>query len=212
MTNEVVNKSIYDKIIDKGSLDASEIIKLGKEKAKTILDDIISEANQDTIKVIKNSKRANQDKIGLIITNNEREFKKEILFKKKELIDKLFIEVLNELKNLDDKSLFNLVKKSILNESINKKEIIKVNKADYKKYLSLFSSGEAASVVELDKLNKELGKDYNLKISNDPVNIDGGFIIISEFFDINLSFTSILNSIKEKEETAIAEILYKEEI
>lgn len=211
MINEVVNKSIYDKIIEKGSLDASEIIKLGTEKAIVMKESIINEAKADANKLIHHNNKINQDKIKAMTTNFERLAKKEILFKKKELIDEVFNLALNRLKELNDSKFVEFVKKYILAESLKGDEVIKVNKADYGKYLSLFSSEKPASLVTLDKLNKELGPKYNLKLSNISVNIDGGFIIVNDKFDIDLSFNCILNLIKEKQETQIANILYNEE-
>ena len=211
MSKELVNKSIYDKIIDKGSLDASEILKLGKEKIEIMKDNIISEAKKEANKLIEHNSKQNQEKIKTKTTNLERLTKKEILFKKKELIDKIIDQALIKLKSLNDKQFIELVKKYILAETLTGNEVIKVNKADYGKYLSLFSSDKPKDLVVLDKLNKELGANYNLKLSNSSVNIDGGFIVVSENFDIDLSFNSILNIIKEKQETQIANILYNEE-
>ncbi|HHW99717.1 MAG TPA: hypothetical protein GX740_00230, partial [Acholeplasmataceae bacterium] len=48
-----MNKSIYDKIIDKGSQDALEIINLGKQKAEAIENEIISEANLEAENILK---------------------------------------------------------------------------------------------------------------------------------------------------------------
>lgn len=211
MSSEVVNKSIYDKIIDRGSLDASEILNLGKEKAQILKDSIVSEAKADAFNKLENNSKANQDKTKAKTTDFERLAKKEILFKKKELIDEVFNLALMKLKSFKDSELFDLVKKYILAEAITGNEVIKVSKADYGKYLSLFSSEKPKNLVILDKLNQSLGNKYDLKLSSEHVNIDGGFIIVSEHFDIDLSFNSILNLIKEQQETKIANILYNEE-
>lgn len=211
MIKEVVNKSIYDKIIDKGSLDASEIISLGEQRAEVLRTSIISEAKAEAARKLEVNAKVNQEKVKAMTTAFERLAKKEILFKKKELIDDIFNLALNTLKKLSDFELFDFVKKYILAEKITGNEVIKVNKADYGKYLSLFSSNKPGDLVVLDKLNQKLGSKYNLKLSNEHVNINGGFIIESEHFDIDLSFDSILNIIKEQKETEIANILYNEE-
>jgi vacuolar-type H+-ATPase subunit E/Vma4 len=211
MNNEVVNKSIYDKIIDKGSLDASEIINLGKQKALALKEAIISEAQEEANKKLEINEKSSQDKVKTMTTAFERLAKKEILFKKKELIDETFNQALNKLKSMSDSELQSFVKKYLLAESLTGKEVLKVNKADYGRYLSLFSSAKPSDLVTLDKLNSKLGSKYNLKLSNEYVNIDGGFIIVGEHYDIDLSFNSILYIIKEQNETEIADILYHEE-
>jgi vacuolar-type H+-ATPase subunit E/Vma4 len=211
MNNEVVNKSIYDKIIDKGSLDASEIINLGKQKALALKEAIISEAQEEANKKLEINEKSSQDKVKTMTTAFERLAKKEILFKKKELIDETFNQALNKLKSMSDSELQSFVKKYLLAESLTGKEVLKVNKADYGRYLSLFSSAKPSDLVTLDKLNSKLGSKYNLKLSNEYVNIDGGFIIVGEYYDIDLSFNSILYIIKEQNETEIADILYHEE-
>lgn len=211
MSNEVVNKSIYDKIIDRGSLEALEIINQGKQKAEIIEKEIIDEATKDSELLLNKNAQVNQDKLKAAKTNFERFAKKEILFKKKELIEELFKVAHSKLKALNDIELFDLVKKHIQKENITGNEIIKVNKSEYGKYLSLFSSGKPSDLVVLDKLNRALGEGYNLKLGKDHVDIDGGFIIESENFDIDFSFASILNVIKESDETMIANILFNEE-
>ena len=86
-----------------------------------------------------------------------------------------------------------------------------MNKTDYSRYLSVFSTEKPSDLVTLDKLNKELGSGYNLKLSKQPVEINGGFILESENYDIDLSFVSVLNIIKESNETELANILFNEE-
>ncbi len=210
MTNEVVNKTIYDKIIEKGSLDAKDITNLGKQKAEEARDVIIEEANKDASRIVNNNQRQNQDKVKAMTTNFERLAKREILFKKKDLMDQLFVEAATELQKLSNKDLFNFVVSRLQKETLNGNEVLKVNKKDYNKYLELFSSSKAAKLVELDKLNKALGNKYKLTLSSDDVDIEGGFIVISEHFDINLSFVSILNIVKGANETELANILFSE--
>jgi len=206
-----VNKSIYDKIIDKGSQDALEIINLGKQKAEAIENEIISEANLEAENILKRNQKTNQDKLKAHKTQLERMSKREILFKKKELIDQLFLVALERLQNLKDEELFKYVLEHIKLERLTGNEIVRVNKTDYSRYLSVFSTEKPSDLVTLDKLNKELGSGYNLKLSKQPVEINGGFILESENYDIDLSFVSVLNIIKESNETELANILFNEE-
>jgi V/A-type H+-transporting ATPase subunit E len=99
----------------------------------------------------------------------------------------------------------------ILSEKINGDEIIQVNSQDYELYLRNFSSKAKGDLVVMDKLNQELGSShYNLKLSSTPANINGGFIIIGEAFDIDFSFETILSSLQEKYETEVAEKMFVE--
>ena len=50
-----------------------------------------------------------------------------------------------------------------------------------------------------------------ITLSNDSVDIVGGFIIACEYFDIDNSYEVILNNLSEELETTIAEMLFKSE-
>ena len=65
MSDVQVNKSIYEKIIEKGSLDASEIKKQGLNKAEALKNEIISEAEKEASKIIKRVEEQNQNRIKL---------------------------------------------------------------------------------------------------------------------------------------------------
>jgi len=211
MSDVQVNKSIYEKIIEKGSLDASEIKKQGLNKAEALKNEIISEAEKEASKIIKRVEEQNQNRIKLHKTNLERTYKREILFKKKQLLDDLIKASIQKLVALSNEDLYKFVVSSLKRENLTGNEIIKVNKNDYSKYLTLFSSEKPSELVNLDKLNKELGNNYQLKLAKDAVDIVGGFIVIGEKYDINFSFESILNIIKENYEKDLANILFKED-
>lgn len=211
MSDQQVNKSIYDKIIDKGSQEALEILNQGKQKAEALYNELISEANKEANRILNKNNEQNKNKIKTFKSEIERLNKKEILFKKKELINELFLLTLSRLKALDDEKLINYVINHLKKENLTGNEIIKVNKNDYSKYLSLFSTEKPGDLVNLDKLNQMLGKNINLKLSKEAVDIEGGFILVSDKYDINLSFESILKAFLLNNETEIANILFKEE-
>lgn len=210
MDTNVVNNTIYEKIVNKGSLDAQVIANAGKEAAEKIETEILSEAKAEAEKILNSSKIANNNLVESKRTELERLEKQQTLFKKKELIAQVFIDAKAQLTKIADDKLFGLICNYIKNENIAGDEYIQVSKEDYSKYLALLSTAKPAEEVLADKLNNALGDKYQLKLSNKPANIDSGFVIVGKNFDIDFSFNSILNIVKEKEETKIASILFEE--
>lgn len=205
--SKVAKSSIYEKIENKGAVDAKEISRIGQVRAEALKESIINAANDEASKLLAKSFEKNQDRIKTKTTEIEQIAKQKTLFKKKEIIDLIFEETHQKLLNISDDELFKLVLKLIKAENLVGDEVIKVSKADYPRYLKLFSSQKAADEVVLDKLNVN---NYQLKLSNQPVDINGGFIIIGTNFDIDLSYKSILQVIKENNETVIANMLFNE--
>lgn len=205
--SKVAKSSIYEKIENKGAVDAKEISRIGQVRAEALKESIINAANDEASKLLAKSFEKNQDRIKTKTTEIEQIAKQKTLFKKKEIIDLIFEETHQKLLNISDDELFKLVLKLIKAENLVGDEVIKVSKVDYPRYLKLFSSQKAADEVVLDKLNVN---NYQLKLSNQPVDINGGFIIVGTNFDIDLSYKSILQVIKENNETVIANMLFNE--
>jgi V/A-type H+-transporting ATPase subunit E len=207
----MANISIYEKIEEKGRLDANEINRLGKEKAQALEDSIIESAKQEINKFIYDATIKSDDKLKTKTTQLEQQFKQRSLSRKKELIDKVFDLALKKLNTLDDASYISLITKLILNENIKGDETLKVSTSDHAKFVRLLSSGKMVNdAYVLDKLNTLLGAKYQLKLAKSTVDIDGGFIIIGENYDIDVSYKTLLESIKETYESQIAKMLFED--
>jgi len=207
----VAKTSIYEKIEKKGQSDAQEITRLGKLKAKQLEETILGQAQDLINKNLSKTRERSREFLKTKITEIEQNAKQKSLLYKKELIKNVFTKALDKLKTISDDELQKLVKNLILSEKINGDEIIQVNSQDYELYLRNFSSKAKGDLVVMDKLNQELGSShYNLKLSSTPANINGGFIIIGEAFDIDFSFETILSSLQEKYETEVAEKMFVE--
>lgn len=206
----MANNSVYEKIELKGSLDAKEILRLGEEQAKAIEENILTSATQDIQNILLAKAAKNQEIVRTKKTELIQKTKQECLHKKQELISKVFDEVKEKMKAMSDEELFNLVVNMIKKENLTGAEVIKVSMSDYSRYLKLFSSKkDAGAITVLDKLNESLNnKKYNLQLSKETLNIDGGFVIIGESFDIDNSFQAIVNQFKEKYEADVAKILF----
>lgn len=199
--------SIYEKIEESGRLEAEKILTEGTKKAQELHDSIISEMMIRIDELKKNAKIKNDDAFKSQITSSEQTAKQTLLAHKKNLIHSLFLEVLNKLLSFDDDNLKNYVVNRIKQASIEGNEIIRVNEKDYKCYSKVFSLKDSS----LTKLNEILGENYNLKLSNEPVDISGGFIIEGKNFDIDYSFESCLKELEEEMEQELAVVLFEKD-
>lgn len=199
--------SIYEKIEESGRLEAEKILTEGTKKAQELHDSIISEMMIRIDELKKNAKIKNDDAFKSQITSSEQTAKQTLLAHKKNLIHSLFLDVLNKLLSFDDDNLKNYVVNKIKHASIEGNEIIRVNEKDYKRYSKVFSLKDSS----LTKLNEILGENYNLKLSNESVDISGGFIIEGKNFDIDYSFESCLKELEEEMEQELAVVLFEKD-
>ena len=205
------NSSIYKKIEEKGKLEAKEIVEAGEEKAAALKKSIEEGYEKEYKKVIDNATRSNADNLKTKLTQVDQSAKQKSLAIKKEAIDKVMERVHEKMLKLADNDLVNLVVKVISADSIQGNEIIKVSKEEYSKYLKLFATEQSGDPVSLNLLNDKLGKGYNLKLSKEPADIKGGFIIVGDRYDVDHSYKVLLDDLKEKYESEVAHTLFGNE-
>lgn len=203
-------KTIYDKIIDKGKEDAKVILADGLKKLEQLKLEKIEEAKNKQKDELKKQETLNQSKKQAALINARREAKKEEIKLKQALLKETVEEAVAKLDNLKQNELFDFVLKLVKEDNLSGKEVIYVNKKDYSKYLATFSSKKEGDLVELDKLNNALGKKYELKLSNKAMNLDGGFYIVSEKYDINHSYSALVDNFLAKLEADLNKILFSE--
>lgn len=203
-------KTIYDKIIDKGKEDAKVILADGLKKLEQLKLEKIEEAKNKQKEELKKQEALNQSKKQAALINARREAKKSEIKLKQALLKETVKEAVAKLDNLKQNELFDFVLKLVKEDDLSGKEIIYVNKKDYPKYLATFSSKKEGDLVELDKLNNALGKKFELRLSNKPKDLDGGFYIVSEKYDINHSYSALVDNLLAKLEADLNKILFSE--
>ena len=203
-------KTIYDKIIDKGKEDAKVILADGLKKLEQLKLEQIEEAKNKQKDELKKQEALNQSKYQAALINARREAKKSEIKLKQALLKATVKEAVAKLDNLKQNELFDFVLKLVKEDDLSGKEVIYVNKKDYSKYLATFSSKKEDELVELDKLNNALGKKFELKLSKKPKDLDGGFYIVSEKYDINHSYSALVDNLLAKLEADLNKILFSE--
>ncbi len=201
----MANSSIYEKIKSIGELEANTILEIGKAKAKEYYETKVNEAKAEIETLTSKYMDKNEDRKKTKLTQIEQAEKQKSLSLKKDLINDVFKEAKQKLIKMDDAKLTSFVIKLLKNETLKGDEYLQVSKNDYSRYFKLFSSGKVeASYGILDKL----GLPKAIKLSQTPASIDGGFIIVGKEYDVNYSYDTILEAIKEDDETQIANMLF----
>lgn len=205
----MANSSIYEKIEKKGALDAEKIYQSGLKRAQTVESEILNAAQAEADQIISKCQSRNADIIKTKTTEIEQAAKQKSLLKKKELIDEVINQAIIKLKHLSDNDWINIIVKLILLDELKGNEVIIASKDEQARFLRLFGNKLSGDYYQLDQLNKRLDNEkYQLKLARDTINIEGGFIILGEFFDIDYSYRSLLGKVRERDEAKIANILF----
>ncbi len=199
--------TLLKKIEEKGLKEKEEILKETKAEVDAILSEAKEKAANEATKIVEDETLKSKRQIEQRKNAFELEKRQAILLEQSNQVDLVIDKLRNHLLNLEGEDLLkysvSLIKKETLSG-----DIIRVAKKDYNKYLKAFSSSKKADMVVLDKLNKALGKGYELKLESIPANITDGFIVLGKTYDLNFSIEPYLVELKKKYEKEIFKILF----
>ena len=199
-------QTIYEKIENKGRNDALEIKKNGEEKAERLKNEVLEKTEKVIHKMVDNAKEEAKETLKTKYTEFAQMSNQSTLKNRKEIIKMTFEKAFERMSDFSDDELFEYVVKLLKNSQIAGNEVIKVSSSSRRRYQKLFSK---KNNNELDILNKELGDNCSLKMSNEDALIDGGFILESEYFDIDYSYRTVLKDLTSEVETELAKILFE---
>lgn len=199
--------TLFEKIEQKGLKERDDILKSAQVEADAILSEAKASAEAEAKRIIKAAELQSKRELEQKRHAFDLEKRQAILFEQSSQIDVVIDKLRQHLLSLEGDALLNysvgLIKKETLSG-----QTLRVSKKDYDKYLKAFSTEKKADVVTLDKLNKALGKDYNLKLEKTPANITDGFLVLGETYDLNFSIEPFLKTLKQQYERQIFEILF----
>lgn len=208
------------KILENGKIEVENILKNAKKEADKEAKDIVSEAKLDNFTKYSNLRKETQSEIKMKSKLLNFEIKQAELLAKQKVIEEIFSIVMKKINALEGNDLLKYVSAQIkrelhiLENTENSKSsiIMHTNKTEYLKYLSALSSTNQLTMllnekISLDKLNKELG--MSIALSNEFMEIDGGFILVTKDFDLNFSTEELINSLTVKYESEIIEELFE---
>lgn len=188
-------KTITDVIVEKGKEEAKLILKEATAEAKALESKIIEDAQKEANKIIGDAKVAADTILKAEAMSHDLEKRQALLVAKSEVMDEIFEATYQKIKSLSEKEFLSFIIKMLEKETYEGSEEIEVNQADFQLYEKL-----------LPEINKELKTKFTL--SKKSVDIDSGFLIIGEHYDLNFDFKEIIEQVRKGYETKLAEELF----
>jgi V/A-type H+-transporting ATPase subunit E len=184
--------------------EAERILQQARSEAGRIIQEVQKNAELESRQWIHQKIAASQKEAAQKISQARLENRKRILGAQKAVIDQVFDQALQRLGNLDDDQYRKWLKKQIVNASETGAETIKFNPQDKDR----LSNGWLGEVNELLDQKGLAGK---LRLEFEDTGFSGGFILQHPQYEVVVSFNEILNSLKEKMQFHIAQLLAGEQ-
>ncbi|MFA5421679.1 MAG: hypothetical protein WC344_02630 [Bacilli bacterium] len=203
--------TLYEKIAKKGQLESDAIRKEAEIEAKALEHKIVAEAEREAALIIAKAEDAKHSAIAQAQALGELEKRQSFSALKSSVIDEVFTNVSEHFKTLEGEDLQSFVASQIKREKIDGDETMRVNHRDYEKYRQALSSSKEGKLIELDHLNKLLGKGYALKLENVPSMEEDGFLLIGATYDLNFSVKPLLDRMRKANEKTLFDRLFRNE-
>ncbi len=187
---------IIEEINSEASANAEVILKSADNDAAKIIADAKKEANTKSDEILKNAEKKQEDILSRGESSANLEKQKSLLVAKQTVINNMLSASLEKMENAEDKQYFSYITKLIEKNSQNSDGIIAFNSKDLNRLPENF-------VSEINAVSK--GK---LEISDTPVNIKSGFILIYGGIEENCSFDAIFRSKHEELTDEISALLF----
>ncbi len=192
---------ITSKIKQDSEVQRDAILAKANEESKKIIDKKIVLAKKDAADIIEKSKIEAVVRKNRILSNAQLKVRNDKLSAKQEVIEKVFITAKEKLNNMSADEFKKFVKSKILTLDIAGDENIIV---DSKRKEIL----DSEFINDLNSNLKSLNKKGELKLSEVEGNFNGGFIIEKNGIEINNTFDSLVNSLREEMEFEIARVMF----
>lgn len=195
---------ILRKIKEDAEEETSRIMQEAEAKASGIIEEAEKEAREKTRKDLIRAETELEEEKRRIMALERLEARRSLLMAKQEAVDEVYAEVLKRLHNLPEDEYLSFVRKSVLEVAETGQETLLISPGDQARITSEF----------LGQLNTELekrGLPGSLKMEVVEDDLDGGVILKGEGTEVNLTFTQMLESIKEEVEPEVIAVLFPEE-
>jgi V/A-type H+-transporting ATPase subunit E len=194
--------SLTAKILEDANVKAEAILKEAKDTQESMVEKKTKEANALKLRMLEKAKIEASTAKQRIISNAQLTVRNEKLVAKQTMIDKVFLGALEKLSQIDESEYLEIIKRYLLSIAIDGDEDI-ILPGKYKAIVS------DKYLLEINTALKTSGKIGEITLSSEPRDINSGFIVLKNGIEINNTFESLVNSLRDELEPQIVEQLFK---
>lgn len=192
---------ITSKIKNDSEVQRDAILATASENAEIIIKKKESAAKKDAADLLERAKKEAIVKKGRVLSGATLKIRNEKLQVKQEVISSIFDKAKEKLNSMSGDEFKSFVSEKILSSDITGVENIIVNKSGRALLDNEF-------INEINLKLKSLDKVGQIKISDVDGNFAGGFILENNGIEINYTFESLVDSLRDDMEFEIANIMF----
>jgi V/A-type H+-transporting ATPase subunit E len=194
-------ENLSSKIIEDAKIKAEAILKEAKDNEILTIGNRIKDAETLKHQMLEKAKIEADTLKQRITSSAQLSTRNEKLVAMQSMIDKVFAEALERLSAINDDEYLELLKRYLLSMPIVGDEEIVLPM----KYISVISDWY---LLDINTELKALGKVGEIRLSSDGRNIKSGFIVTRNGIEINNTFESLVNSLRDELETEVVTVLF----
>ncbi|WP_297437131.1 V-type ATP synthase subunit E [uncultured Clostridium sp.] len=192
---------ITSKIKKDSEVQRDAILAEANINAELIISKRESAAKKDAADLIEKSKKEAITKKARVLSSATLKVRNEKLAVKQNIISSIFDKSEAKLNAMTNEEFKEFITNKVLNLNISGIENIIVNN-NSKKIL------DETFIAELNLKLKDLGKTVEVKLSDIDGNFEGGFILENNGIEINYTFESLVNSLRDEMEFEVANTMF----
>jgi len=194
-------KNLTEKILEEAKHKEKEIAAYAESEKEKILSSKIKEAEDERKLILLKAEEEAKTKKERIISSTTLKVRNEKLEIKQKLISEVFDKALEELCSMNSSKLKNFIKHTILDLDIEGDETIILNEDGKSKVDDKF-------IEDLNFIFLARNKKGELKVREENGNFKGGFIVEKNGVEINSTFESLMDSMKDELEYEVSKALF----
>ncbi|HEY8393040.1 MAG TPA: V-type ATP synthase subunit E [Capillibacterium sp.] len=191
---------LTNRILEAARKEAEEIKERSREEARRLAAEYRQATAEKADAIRKEYLRRGQEEADRIIREAEMDAKLRLLQTKQELIHHAFEEALSTLANLPAAEKSQLYQDLLLAAVESGEETIAVSAADKEIWTKV--------VAQVNQELRRKGLPGDVKLSEEPAAIKGGFLLAGSTYEVNASLESILSDLEDKFFPEVAGILF----